>query len=129
MPTTAATDLNHPSQYAKNHWRHHESSEDHADRVERAEQEAGRYFAGATVRQKAAYDAALSGLRGLHGPRYERARIAAKAVWARSTADARDLYEISADEIMRDGELSEETANLWDDLEAREAAALTQAAE
>jgi len=105
--------------WQKSHWRKFESAEDHAERVERAEHQAGRYFQDATVRQKAVYDAAMASLRGLDAPGYQRARAAASAEWARSTAEAADLYEISASEIMREGELSQETGYLWDELELR----------
>jgi hypothetical protein len=111
------------AQYALNHWRRFESSQDHAERVERAEQSAGWYFEQATKRQKAAHDLAMADLRGLDAPRYDRARAAAKAVWHRSTEEARDLYHLTCDEIMRDGEMSETTGAEWDALCAREAAA------
>ncbi|WP_029581985.1 hypothetical protein [Bradyrhizobium sp. URHD0069] len=106
--------------WRKDHWRQYESPADHAERVERAEETAGRYFEMATVRQKAAYDLAMADLRGLDAPRYTRARAAANAEWARSTAEAADLFQITCDEIMVHAEVPEEIAALWDDLEARE---------
>lgn len=112
-----------PTDWAKDHWRKFESSEDHAERVERAEHTAGWYFQQATVRQKAVYDAAMSGLRGLDAPRYDRARAAANAEWARSTVEASDLFTITCNEIMVHGEVPEEIGALWDDLEVREAVA------
>jgi hypothetical protein len=111
------------SAWQKDHWRQYESAQDHAERVARAEQTAGWYFQQATVRQKAAYDAAMSGLRGLDAPRYDRARAAATAEWARSTAEASDLYQITAQEIIVHGEVPEEISSLWDELEVRQAVA------
>jgi hypothetical protein len=112
-----------PTGWAKDNWRQYESPQDHAERVERAEHEAHRYFQMATVRQKAAWDQVMSDLRGLRGPVYDRARAAANAAWARSTVEAADLMEITAGEIMVHAECPEEIAALWDDLEAREAVA------
>ena len=125
MPT--ASKQNSAAEYAKNHWRRFESNAEHDERVEAADAEAGRYFDDATKVQKAAYTLAISDLRGLSGPRYERARADARAAWDASTEQARELFYITADEIMRDGEVSEETGALWDALsvagvEAREAA-------
>ena len=101
---------------AKDYWRQYEHPVDHAWRVEAAEAEAGSFFAIATKGQKAVYDATMSDLRGLYAPKYDRAREAAKAVWEASTTGARALYEISFEEILRDGELSEATAALWEAL-------------
>lgn len=117
------TTQSNPAEYAKNHWRKFESNEDHAERVERAEHTAGRYFESATVRQKAAYDTTMADLRGLDAPRYTRARNAANAEWTRSTTEAADLYTITCDSIMVHGEVPEEIGALWDELDARQAAA------
>ena len=130
MPT--ASKQNSAAEYAKNHWRRFESNAEHDERVEAADAEAGRYFDDATKVQKAAYTLAISDLRGLSGPRYERARADARAAWDASTEQARELFYITADEIMRDGEVSEETGALWDALsvagvEAREAARTARA--
>lgn len=115
------TTKTNPAEYAVNHWRKFESQEEHAYRVERAEETAGRCFDQATVRQKAAYNLAMADLRGLAGPRYERARIEAKAVWARSTVEASDLFTATCDAIMVHGEVPEEIFAEWDALCAREA--------
>lgn len=114
------TDLQHHhdrlAYIAKDHWRQYEHPADHAERVAAAEAEAGRYFAAATAGQKAVYDATLATWRYIDAPKYDRAREAAQRVWEASTADARKLFEISFDEILRTGELSEETGALWDAL-------------
>lgn len=106
--------------WQKSHWRKFESEEEHAERGERAEHEAGRYFQQATVRQKAAYDATMASLRGMDAPRYDRARAAASAEWARSTVEAADLYQITKESIMVHGEVPEEISELWDDLDVRD---------
>lgn len=103
-----------PADYARNHWRKFESQEDHTARVEAAEREAGRYFAAATKPQLAAYRATMEFLHSFRGPIWNRRRDDAKAVWNETTAGARDLFNITADEIMRDGEMSEATALAWD---------------
>jgi hypothetical protein len=112
-----------PAEYALNHWKKFESSEEHAYRVERAEHTAGSYFQEATKRQRAVYDRTMADLRGLAGPRYERARIEAKAVWTRSTVEAADLFTATCDAIMAHGEVPEEMSAEWDALCAREAVA------
>lgn len=114
--------------WAKDHWRDHESNEDHADRVERAEHSAGWYFQQATTRQKAAYNRAMADLRGLDAPRYLRARQALSATWARDTTEASDLYTVTCDAIMKHGEVPEELSSEWDSLLAREAVAGAMAA-
>lgn len=115
-----------PRDYALNHFGKYETDADHAARVESAEDQAGWYFAQATKPQKAAYDEAMAGLRLLSGPRYERMRAAAKARWTRSTVEASELFFRTADEIMRDGEVSEALSAEWSALcakqQAREAA-------
>jgi len=109
--------------WQKSHWRKFESAEEHAERAERAEHEAGRYFQDATVRQKAAYDAAMASLRGSLGFRAVSARAAVNAEWYRSTVEASDLYEITAANIFVHGECPEEISALWDDLDVRQAVA------
>ncbi len=110
--------------WRKDHWRQYEHPQDHAERVERAEAQAARWFDAATARQKAVWDRAMADLKGLDAPRYERAREAARAEWYRSTKEAADLMEVTAAEIMRDGEVLPEIADLWDQLEKRQTEAL-----
>lgn len=106
-----------PADYARNHWRKFESPEDHALRVEAAEREAGRYFASATMQQLDTFNKSMAFLRPFRGPTWDRRRAYAQAVWNETTAGARELFEITADEIMRDGEISEATALAWDVLD------------
>jgi hypothetical protein len=127
-PTMTATAQSNPADYAKSHWRLYETSEDHAGRVERAEQTADWYFAEATKRQAAAHRRAMADLRGLVAPRYDRARAAAQAAFHHSTEEARDLCIRTCDEIMRDGDMSEATGSEWDALCAKESAKPMEAA-
>ena len=102
----------------KGYWRQHETPAEHEGRVDAAEATAGWYFDQSTTAQKAAYLRALADLTGLHTARAERAREAAKAVWFASTVGARALFETTFEDLMRDGEVSEETSALWDALPA-----------
>ena len=103
---------------AKDHWRKFETNEEHQDRVECAELDAAWYFEDATKGQSAAYERALRTVAGIHTPRAERFREAALSAWYIATADAGKLFEETFEEILRDGELSEETAARWDALPA-----------
>ena len=103
-----------PAEYAVHHWRRFESSQEHAERVEAAEATAGRYFASATAKQRQAFTETMEFLRAFSGPMWDRRRRDAQAAWEQSTAGARELFNIPADEIMRDGEVSEATSLAWD---------------
>jgi hypothetical protein len=103
---------------AKDHWRRFESDGEHQDRVECAELRVNWFFEKSTEGQSAAYERALRVVSGIHTPRAEGFRAAALAAWHVATADARELLEESFEEILRDGELSEETAARWDALPA-----------
>lgn len=103
-----------PADYAFHHWRQYESQQEHAERVEAAEETAGRYFASVTAKQRQTFTDTMAFLRAFSGPMWDRRRAAAKATWEQSTAGARELFNITADEIMRDGEVSEETSLAWD---------------
>lgn len=119
------------SYYATNHlqadWAADEKAAG-AEKLEAAEQEAGRYFDRATVIQKAAFDLTISDLRGLEAPRYDRERAKAKRLWDETTTAARDLYHRSVAELMADGEISESMSEAWDALVAQPMP-LAQAAE
>jgi hypothetical protein len=107
-------------QIRRDHWRAYESAAEHEARADTAELDAGSYFDRATAAQREAYRLAIIDLAGLYAPRDDRAREAARAAWYAATAAARSLFEISFDEIMRAGELSEATASRWDRLAAAE---------
>lgn len=97
------------------------------ERFELCEEQAGAWFASATVTQTAIWHQALSDLRGLSAPRYDRARDAANAEFHRTTAAARELCEETVRELMRDGEISETLSYRWDELNV--AGAMLEAAE
>ncbi|MFT2568493.1 hypothetical protein ACMWP8_28960, partial [Escherichia coli] len=56
-------------------------------------------------------------------PRYDRARQQVEFDYHRDTAKARELLERSLEDLMRDGEVSQETYALWDALESADAPA------
>lgn len=102
--------------YAKNpHYAPDDFSEA-VDRLERCEEHAGRWFADATQDQLATFNRTIADLRGLEGPRYDRARDAAKAVWTATTASASELYHLTVADLMATGEISESLAERWDAL-------------
>ena len=107
------------SYYSANHlqadWES-DDQRDHAERLERAELEAGQYFAAATVRQQEAHHQTMVDLRGLEAPRYQRERAEAARIWTETTADAAALYDRTVAEIMATGEVSEDMAQSWGDL-------------
>lgn len=92
------------SYYSPNpHFAPDDFSEDR-ERLERCEAEAGRWFDALTKPQVAQYHATIAGLRGLAGPRYDRARAAAQTEWDRSTADAKRIYDMALADLMASGE-------------------------
>lgn len=105
--------------YSRNHLQDDWDAMDaaaHANRVAKAEQEAGEYFASVTKDQKAEYDATMRSLLGMTGPRWDRARDAAKAAWKVATAPASELYDRTVECILETGEVSEELSTAWDAL-------------
>lgn len=99
------------------------------EKYERCEEKAGALFAAATVAQTTLFHLVLRDLRGLSAPRYDRARAAAEAEFKRTTAAASELCEQSMQELMRDGEVSQETYEKWDALDAAGNVGMLQAAE
>lgn len=96
---------------------------DEQDRIDAAEQLAGWYFNLAVMPQRTAFKAAMEAARGFTGPRWDRARTAARAKWNRDTEAARKLFEESVEEILATGEVSEATSYRWDELTARQSEA------
>lgn len=100
-----------------------EAAEDRANRVARAEEEAAIYLNVAIKDARAEFDAAMASLLGVTGPRWNRARDAAKAKFAADTAPARRLYDLTVDCILEHGEISEELSAAWDALKPADPAA------
>jgi hypothetical protein len=92
------------------------SAEEHAERVAKAEQEAGFLFALSTKDQQAEYDATMRGLLGMVGPKWQRAREAAKAKFYADTQAARDLCDRTVECLLETGEVSEALSDEWDAL-------------
>jgi hypothetical protein len=99
---------------------HGDTMTDEADRTEAAKKLAGSLFDLSTRPQKAAFNAAMESVRGIHGPRWDGARTAAHTKWDRDTAAARALYNATLDEIVATGQISDEMAARWDALCLRE---------
>lgn len=88
------------------------------ERLEACQQEAGRYFADATRKQKAEYDARMAFIRPWSGsPRWDRQRAAADKRWKDTTVEARALQERTVAELMATGEVGENLYYEWDQLE------------
>ncbi len=107
-------------EYMQRGWERAYQAEE-AGYVAKAEEEASTHFNRAVAPQKAEYDATMRGLLGMVGPRWDRARDAAKAKWAEDTAAARALFDVTVQEILSEGEMSEATDAAWDALIKRPA--------
>lgn len=103
---------------AGRYYRHDESASDNADRVERAGVESGKWFEATTEPQRDTYQAIISNLAGNYSPRAERIREAARGFFYASTAEARVLCLRAFEDFLRDGEVSEATAEAFDALSA-----------
>lgn len=80
------------------------------ERLERCEQEAGRWFADLTAPQLAAHRATMATIAPYQGsPRWDREAARARAAWNASTAAARRIYEMALRDLMLTGEISEAT--------------------
>lgn len=90
-----------------------EAAEDVAGRVACAEEEAGRYFRDATKAMQAEYDATMRDLLGMTGPRWDRARAAARAKWDADTAPAKALFDRTVECLLETGEVSDALDYEW----------------
>lgn len=79
-----------------------------------AEVEARWYFNEATRHPREQYFNTMDYLSPLRGPAAERKRADALRLYREQTKEAAALFEATAEEIMRDGEVSEATSNRWD---------------
>ena len=99
----------------KSHWRDNETDSEHAERVSAAEVSANWYFAKATKPAHQHWRDTLTVIEPYRGsPRWTRLRDAAQEKYRAATSEAHALYEFTAEEIMRTGEVSEETGAKWD---------------
>ena len=104
------------------HYAPDDFSED-AERLEACEQEAGRYFASVTSRQKTEFDNRMAYIRPWSGsPRWERERAAAQRRWDETTAEARALLDRTVRELMLTGEVGPDLDAEWVQLASKEAA-------
>lgn len=105
-----------PEDYAKNYWRKFESDIEHQERVERAEEEATWSYRRAVAPQMKERDDALAFLWGDQTAVANRRRDAIRAKFKADTQKAHDLFIVTCNELMRDGEVSEQTSLAWDAL-------------
>lgn len=88
---------------------------ENAERLERCEQEAARYFASVTQRQKAEFDDRMAFIRAWSGsPLWERQKAEAEKRWRETTTEARDLLDRTVQELMLTGEVSDDLSAAWD---------------
>lgn len=105
------------SYYSANpHYSRPDYSADH-ERQARAETSAYWYFKSATAQQKAAFDAAMAGAAPLTGIAFQVAKQRAHDAWESTTAEAHALFDETVTEILRTGEVSEETGDRWQEIE------------
>lgn len=95
--------------------------DDEAEKAERCEAEALRFFNDAVKDFRAAYRASIVELWGDRTPRANRARDAIKARWDADTAPARALMDRTFECLMATGELSEELDAEWSAITPRPA--------
>lgn len=95
----------------------HETDADARARRDQAEATALWYFQSATQREKRAYDAAMREAVTRPGEAYYTARDAADHAWRTATAAARSLFDDTVTELLDTGEVSEDTAERWQQLE------------
>lgn len=92
------------------------------ERLERCEQEAGKWFADLTAPQLAAYRATMAAIAPYQGsPRWDREAARAQAEWEASTAVAKAIYEMALRDLMLTGEISEATSYAFDEVKVGEA--------
>ncbi len=107
------------SNIRKDHWRRFETAFEHHERAEACEASAYRYFKSATAGQMQSYqDAIARSFRLPDGVAKRRALHEARVRWFDTTAAARALFADTFEELMRDGEVSEEMSERWDALPA-----------
>jgi len=105
-----------PEDYAKNYWRKFESDIEHQERVERAEEEATWSYRRAVAPQMKERDDALAFLWGDQTAVANHRRDVIRAKFKADTQEAHDLFIVTCNELMRDGEVSEQTSLAWDAL-------------
>lgn len=105
-----------------------ESPSEYAERAERAEAEAGTWFAYATKPQLATYNDRMAVAAAYKGaPKWDRFRLAADREFKRTTLAAAELCNLTFAELMTAGEVSEDLQDRWELLAV--AGAMLEAAE
>jgi hypothetical protein len=107
------------SYYATNHLEVPVTYHADEERLERCEREASSWFKYATQVQDAICQQTKCDLQGLRGPKYDRARDAAKRLFKETTVEAAALYDRTLAELLKTGEVSEALGDEWEALKAR----------
>jgi hypothetical protein len=107
------------SYYATNHLQAPVTYREAEEQIERCEREANSYFRYATQVQDAICQQTKRDLQGLRGPKYDRARDAAKRLFKETTVEAAALYDRTLAELLETGEVSEALCDEWEALKAR----------
>ena len=95
---------------------HHESPPEFAERQERAETEASRWFNALTTEQLAIFNERMAVAAAYKGaPKWDRARDAAKREFERTTAAASHVAALVVADMMATGEISEATSYAYDE--------------
>jgi hypothetical protein len=111
-----------------NYRRHDESPTEYAERVERAEAEASRWFNDLAAEQIAIFNERMAVARAYRGaPKWDRMKAAADREFKRTTVDASRVAGLVLADMMTAGEVSEATSYAFD--EAKVSHAMQQAAE
>lgn len=110
------------SYYARNHLQDNWGASDasyEAECQERAELQAGRWFADLTRQQTAEYNGTMSVASAYRGsPKWERISQQAKRTFQETTADAAKISDMVLADLLASGEVSEATTAAADDLAA-----------
>ena len=103
--------------WERDFWLANETDAEHAERVEATRKLVNDYFEPATACALREFHDTVTVIKPYHGaPRWERMLKAAKAKYAEAVAEAANLYDLTAAEVMQTGEVSEETSERWDEL-------------
>ena len=100
-----------------NYRRHDESPSEYAERLERAEVEASKWFNDLTKPQIARFNQRMADARPYRGSlRWEREQLAAEREFRETTPEARRVCELVFQDMMTLGEISEATSYAFDEV-------------
>ena len=101
--------------WRKDFWRRYETDAEHQERVNNAEREANWFLKEATAPALQEHRDTMCVIAAYYGsPKWTRLRDEADRKYREATREAAELFDITAAEVMRDGEVSEATSDRWD---------------